>query len=89
MSLKKAGFDEADAKSIIARAAELDAHQGHRIDARSLKDIATEAGIAPSAIDQAIAERSAPRPRRLGRVLFVIGGIVLALVAFGLMRITP
>jgi hypothetical protein len=54
------GFDESEAKHIMARAAALDAQRGERLDAATLRAIATEAGISPAAIDEAIRERLTP-----------------------------
>ncbi len=54
------GFDEADTKHIMARASALDAQRSERLDAAALRAIATEAGISPAAVDQAIRERLQP-----------------------------
>ena len=54
------GFDDSDAKHIMARAAALDAQRSERLDAAALRAIATEAGISPAAVDQAIRERLQP-----------------------------
>ena len=41
------GFGDAEAKRIIARAAELDAQDQQRLDVNALREIAAEAGISP------------------------------------------
>jgi AcrR family transcriptional regulator len=56
------GFGDAEAKRIIARAAEIDAEQGRRLDAPALREIAAEAGISPSAVDRALAELESTPP---------------------------
>jgi hypothetical protein len=73
-------FDEVDAKRIMERAAALDAQRGSRLDAAALRAIASEAGISPAAVDQAIRERlqpSAPSvrswPARHAGLLILLG----------------
>jgi hypothetical protein len=58
-------FGDSDARHILARAAEIDAQQGQKLDAVALREIAAEAGISPAAVDQAIHERLQPvAPKR-------------------------
>ena len=57
------GYDDAEAKRIMERAAEIDAENGQRLNLTALRQIAAEAGISPLAIDQAIQEHdTAPSP---------------------------
>lgn len=89
------GYDDAEAKQIIARAAEIDREQGQRLDARALREIGTEAGISPSAVDRAIAEHEAAGPaiepwlkrRRRTIITWVIAATVVLVYAF-LRRVT-
>ena len=53
---ERPGYGDAEAKRIIARAAELDAEQGRQLDATALREIASEAGISPLAVDRALQE---------------------------------
>ena len=89
---KPSGFGDAEAKRILARAAEIDAQ--HPMDANALREIALEAGISPTALERALEEHAAPplavqsRPtlvQRLWQWRVLILGVVL-LVAFMLMR---
>jgi hypothetical protein len=78
------GFDESEAKHIMARAAALDAQRGERLDAATLRAIAAEAGISPAAVDEAIRERQHPptpvmrswQVRYVG--VFILLGLVVA-----------
>lgn len=54
------GFEDSEAKRIIERAAEIDAQRRQAFDANALREIAAEAGISPTAVDQAIHERLQP-----------------------------
>ena len=53
-------YGDAEAKRIIERAAEIDAEQGHQLDAPALREIAAEAGISRSAVDRALQEHESP-----------------------------
>jgi hypothetical protein len=57
MTAPRGGFGDAEARRIIARAAEIDAQRGQQLDANALREIAAEAGISPAAVDAAIEER--------------------------------
>jgi len=48
---ERSGYGDADAQRIIERAAEIDAEVGHKFDAPALREIATEAGISPLAVN--------------------------------------
>ena len=78
------GFGEAEAKRIIDRAAELDAQRGQPLNVAALRDIATEAGISPAAVDQALQEhgRQAPalKTRFLQRRGLLVAGAIVALL---------
>lgn len=50
------GYGDSEAKQIIERATEIEREQGQRLDARALREIGTEAGISPSAVERAIEE---------------------------------
>jgi hypothetical protein len=84
------GYDDAEAKQIIARAAEIEREQGLRLDARALREIGTEAGISPSAIERAIEEHESAVPvtepwlkRRRGTIITcMIVAIVVLVYAF-------
>lgn len=96
------GFNDADAKRIIERAAEIDAEGGHRLDALALREIATEAGISGPAVDRALQEhgREAPAPQpetadrpswlsRQRSALVTVAVIVILFVVFAVMRTVP
>jgi hypothetical protein len=53
---ERPGYGDAEAKRIIARAAEIDAEQGRQLDAPALREIAAEAGISSLAVDRALRE---------------------------------
>ena len=53
-------YGDADAKRIIARAAEIDAEQGRQLDASALREIAAEAGISALAVERALEEHQSP-----------------------------
>ena len=55
------GFGDAEAKRIIRRAAEIDAERGQELDVVALREIASEAGISPLAVDKALEEREVAR----------------------------
>lgn len=55
---------DAEAKQIIERATEIEREQGQRLDARALREIGTEAGIAPSALERAIEEHESAAPAK-------------------------
>ena len=87
---ERPGFEDAEAKRIIKRAAEIDAEQGGRLDAPALREIAAEAGISPLAVDRALQEHEAKTPWRKRHpmlVTLVTIGAVLALYA--LLRMFP
>ena len=91
---ERPGFEDAEAKRIIKRAAEIDAEQGGRLDAPALREIAAEAGISPLAVDRALQEHEAKtvarapwRKRHPILVTLVTIGAVLAL--FALLRMFP
>jgi hypothetical protein len=87
------GYDDAEAKQIIARAAEIDREQGQRLDARALREIGTEAGISPSAIERAIEEHESAAPAKEPWLKRHRGTIVTAvifaavLVTFAVLRV--
>lgn len=82
------GFGDAEARRIIARAAEIDAQRSQSLDATALREIAAEAGISTAAVDQAIREHLAPAapsaPRRswasAHRGLLISIGLIFALL---------
>lgn len=78
------GFGDAEAKRIIARAAELDAQDQQRLDVNALREIAAEAGISPTAVDRALQERVAAPPtlasRLIRRPVTLLGVAILALI---------
>ena len=78
------GFGDTEVKRIIDRAAEIDALQGRQLNASALRDIAAEAGISPSAVDQALEEHTRATPTLPARLLrrrgLLIGGLVLLAV---------
>jgi hypothetical protein len=55
-------YGDAEAKQIIERATEIEREQGQRLDARALREIGTEAGISPSAVERAIEEHESAAP---------------------------
>ena len=87
-------FGEADTRKILERAAEIDAQRP--LDASALKEIASEAGISPASLEQALAEHReaaavVPAPvkptladRLRGKAPLII--IVLALATIFVMR---
>ena len=96
------GFNDADAKRIIERAAEIDAEGGHRLDALALREIAAEAGISGPAVDRALQEhgREAPAPQeeKPGRppwfirhrsALVTVAVVVIALLILAVARTSP
>lgn len=88
--MKEPGYEDAEAKRIIERAAQIDAEQGRRLDASALRQIALEAGISPAAVDRAMAEHETavvPARRAWYRApLITIGAILALLTFFALMR---
>jgi len=84
------GYGDAEAKQIIARAAEIEREQGLRLDAQALREIGTEAGISPSAIERAIEEHESAVPmaegwlkRRRGTIItWLIVATVVLVYAF-------
>jgi hypothetical protein len=83
-------FGEAEAKRIIGRAAEIDAQKP--MDLKALREIASEAGISPAAVDKALAEHlEPPKPPLTARLLRRPGLLIgaLLLLAFFLMRMFP
>jgi len=81
-------FGDAEARHIIGRAAEIDAQRSQSLDAKALREIAAEAGISPTAVDQAIREHLAPAtpsaPRRpwaqVRRGALISIGLIFALL---------
>lgn len=80
-------YGDAEVRQIMARAAEIERDQGHRLDARALREIGSEAGISPAAIERAIAEHESPVPvkqswlkRRQGALLGAVITVVLLLL---------
>ena len=79
-------FDEAEAKRILGRAAEIDAHNS--MDANALRQIALEAGISPAAVDKAVEEHlQAPAPQgpsaRFKRLsIFLLVAVILGVYLF-------
>jgi len=91
---ERPGFGDAEAKRIIKRAAEIDAQQGRQLDAPALREIATEAGISPLAVDRALQEHEAtslaPPPwRKRYPIIVTLAAIVAALALYALLRIFP
>lgn len=85
------GYKDAEAKRIIQRAAEIDAERGRELDAAALREIASEAGISPLALEQAIREHGAPAPPsgswlRRHRALLSVSAIIGGLLLFAFMR---
>ena len=85
---KQSSFDDAEAKRIIARAAEIDMQQRQSLDVNTLRDIAAEAGISPASIDKALEEHLQPpastkavTTRRTLVIFAAIGGSALILLA--------
>ena len=84
------GYGDAEAKRIIERATEIEREQGQRLDARALREIGTEAGISPSAIERSIEEHESAAPvkepwlkRRRGTIItWVIVATVVLVYAF-------
>ena len=54
---KQPVFGDEEAKRIIERAAEIDARDRQSLDASALREIASQAGISPSAVDRALEEQ--------------------------------
>jgi hypothetical protein len=83
---ERPGYKDAEAKQIIQRAAEIDAERGRELDAAALREIASEAGISPVALDQAIREHGSTTQAssvswlRRHRVLLTVGVIIVALM---------
>jgi protein-disulfide isomerase-like protein with CxxC motif len=73
-------FDDAEAKRIIQRAAEIDARKS--MDATTLRQVAMEAGISPASVDKALEEHlQAPTPPTLlNRLKPWSGLLVLAII---------
>jgi hypothetical protein len=88
---QQSSFDDAEAKRIIARAAEIDARQRQSLDANALRDIAAEAGISPASVDKALEEHLRPpttmKARLIRRPGLIVGALLLALLF--LMRLFP
>lgn len=86
-------FGDSEAKRIIARAAEIDAERGQRLDANALREIASEAGISPAAVDQAIRERLVQPPMQRSWVArhpgILITIAIIAAVLFVRMIVPP
>ncbi|HEX6972109.1 MAG TPA: hypothetical protein VF234_07805 [Limnochordia bacterium] len=89
---ERPGYGDAEAKRIIQRAAEIDAEEGRQLDAPALREIATEAGISPSAVDRALREHGSAlatrvpwRERHPGLVAVAV--IVAALALLALLRV--
>jgi hypothetical protein len=82
---ERPGYGDAEAKRIIERAAEIDAKQGHQLDAPALREIAAEAGISRLAFDQALQEHESTPIARVSWLkrhpaLVAIAAIVAALL---------
>ncbi len=83
-------YGEAEVRRIITRAAEIERDQGHRLDARALREIGREAGISAAAVERAIAEHEFASPvnepwlkRHRGTIIgFVIVATLLLLYTF-------
>jgi type II secretory pathway component PulM len=75
-------YGDEEAKRIIERAAEIDAHDRQSLDASALRDIASQAGISPAAVDRALEEQlrgsSGVMSRLMQRRGLLIGIAILA-----------
>ena len=88
---ERPSYGEAEAKRIIARAAEIDAEQVARLNASALREIAAQSGISATAIDRALQEHeSAAVTRepwlRRHRALLSVAAILAALLVVFLTR---
>jgi hypothetical protein len=79
-----AGYGDAEARRIIARAAEIDA-QEKPLDASALRDIAAQAGISPASVDRALEEHQQTPQTLTGRIRRKRALIVLALIIAGML----
>jgi AraC-like DNA-binding protein len=92
---ERPGYGDAEAKRIIARAAEIDAEQGRRLDAPALREIAAEAGISPLAVDRALEEHESSAMTQVSwlkrhRALVTIAAITAALLLLAFVsRMSP
>jgi hypothetical protein len=91
---KRPGYDDAEAKRIIQRAAEIDVEQGRQLDAPALREIAAEAGISPLAVDRALEEHELTAHTRVPwlkrhRTMLIIAAIFAVLLLFALARTVP
>jgi hypothetical protein len=82
---ERPGYGDAEAKKIIERATEIEREQGQRLDARALREIGAEAGIAPSAVERAIEEHESAAPGnepwlKRHRVTIITAVIIAAVV---------
>ena len=83
-------YGDAEAERIIRRAAEIDVEQERQLDAPALREVATEAGISQSALDQALEEHESAAPTSVSwlkrkRALVTIAALVALLVLFALL----
>jgi len=88
---ERLGYSDAEVKQIIERAAEVDREQGHRLDARALREIGTEAGISPSAVDRAIEEHESAAPAKepwlkRHRAAIITAVVIAALMVYAFLR---
>ncbi len=91
---KQPGYDDAEAKRIIERAAEIDVEQGRQLDAPALREIAAEAGISPLAVDRALEEHKLTGLTRVSwlkrhRTMLIIATLFAVLLLFALGRTVP
>jgi hypothetical protein len=91
---KPPGYGDAEAKRIIARAAEIDAEQRSRLDVPALREIAAEAGISSLAVERALEEHESTVPARgpwwkRHPALLTLAALVALFVFFAVMRTFP
>jgi hypothetical protein len=84
-------YGDAEAKRIIERATEIDLEQGQRLDARALREIGTEAGISPSAVERAIEEHESAGPAtepwlKRHRAAIITATVILVVVVYVFLR---
>jgi hypothetical protein len=79
-----AGYGDAEAKRIIARAAEIDAEE-KPLDASALREIAAQAGISPASVDKALEEDQQTPQTLTGRIRGKRALLAVAFIIAGLL----
>ncbi len=97
--MDKQRLTDAETKKLLERASELDAQHAQTLDIATFREIATEAGISPAAVDAALQESATPQqvvatqPGPLRLTLRIIGrvalGLAIAFIVLFIMRAFP